>query len=44
MIAVCCQAAYMKEELKEELDTFSSWERMSTEYDQLLRATYKEIH
>lgn len=35
----------MKEELKEELDTFSSWERMSTEYDQLLpRATYKEFH
>lgn len=34
----------MKEELKDELETFSSWERMTTDYDQLLRATYKEFH
>lgn len=34
----------MKAELQEELDTFASWERMSTDYDQLLRATYKEFH
>lgn len=34
----------MKEELKEELETFSAWERMSTDYSQLLRATYKEFH
>lgn len=38
------QAAHMKDELKDELDTFSSWERMSTDYSQLLRATYKEFH
>ena len=34
----------MKEELAEELETFASWERMSTDYDQVLRATYKEFH
>eukprot|EP00966_Prymnesium_polylepis_P261277 6034975-Prymnesium_polylepis.2 len=38
------QAAHMKEELKAELDLFTSWERMSTDYSQLLRATYKEFH
>ena len=34
----------MKDELAAELSAFSSWERMSTDYDQLLRATYKEFH
>lgn len=38
------QAAHMKEELRPELETFTSWERMSTDYSQLLRATYKEFH
>ena len=38
------QAAYMKDELKAELETFNAWERMSTEYSQLLRASYKEFH
>lgn len=34
----------MKNELKPELDTFSSWERMNTEFSQLLRASFKEFH
>lgn len=34
----------MKEELKAELDTFSSWERMTTDFSQLLRAAFKEFH
>lgn len=38
------QAKHMKEELQAELDTFSAWERMSTDYSQVLRATYKEFH
>lgn len=38
------QAAHVQEELKAELDTFSSWERMSTNFDQLLRASFKEFH
>lgn len=38
------QAAHMRDELKAELDTFAAWERMSTDYSQLLRATYKEFH
>ena len=32
------------EELKPHLDMFSSWERMSTNYTDLLRAAYKEFH
>lgn len=34
----------MKDELKAELDTFASWERMTTEFSQLLRASFKEFH
>lgn len=34
----------MKAELQQELDTFSSWERMSTDFSQLLRASFKEFH
>ena len=34
----------MAEELKPHLDAFTAWERMSTEYSQLLRAAYKEFH
>jgi len=34
-------AAHVKVELQPELDTFSAWERMSTEFSQLLRAAYK---
>lgn len=42
--AVLLQAAHVKEELAAELQQFSSWERMSTEFEQLLRAVYKEFH
>lgn len=35
------QSAYVKETLKEELEAFSSYERMCTDFDQLLRADYK---
>lgn len=38
------QARHVKMELQEELDTFSSWERMSTDFAQLLRASFKEFH
>lgn len=38
------QAAHVQAELRAELDTFSSWERMSTEFSQLLRACFKEFH
>ena len=38
------QSEYTKEELKNDLGAFSSFERMSTEYSQLLRATYKEFN
>lgn len=38
------QAAHVQRELSEQLKEFSSWERMTTEYDQLLRAVYKEFH
>ena len=34
-------AAHVKVELQPELDTFSAWERMSTEFSQLPRAAYK---
>ena len=35
---------HVADELKDHLDAFSSWERMTTEFDQLLRACYKEFH
>lgn len=35
---------HVAEELKEQLEAFSSWERMSTDFDQLLRSTYKQFH
>ena len=35
------QSAHVKEKLSEELEAFSNWERMTTDFDQLLRATYK---
>ena len=38
------QAKHVAAELKPHLDQFSSWERISTEYTQLLRAAYKEFH
>ena len=38
------QAKHVADELKPHLDTFSSWDRMTTEYTQLLRAAYKELH
>lgn len=34
----------MQVELQAELDTFASWERMSTDFSQLLRAAFKEFH
>lgn len=38
------QAAYVANELRPELDTFAGWERMSTDFSQLLRAAFKEFH
>ena len=38
------QAKHVAEELKPHLDAFTSWDRMTTEYTQLLRAAYKELH
>ena len=38
------QAAHVATELKPHLDEFTSWDRMTTEYTQLLRAAYKELH
>jgi hypothetical protein len=38
------QAAHVQAELQGHLDAFSSWERMSTDFDQFLRAVYKEFH
>lgn len=38
------QAAYVQVELKAELDTFAAWERMTTDFSQLLRAAFKEFH
>jgi hypothetical protein len=35
------QSAHVKDALKEELEAFSSWERMETDFDNLLRACYK---
>lgn len=40
----CKQAEHVKMELSVALQQFASWERMSTEYAQLLRAVYKEFH
>lgn len=38
------QAAHVASELGAELQTFSVWERMSTDFSQLLRASFKEFH
>lgn len=38
------QAKHVETELRDELDTFSAWERMTTEFSQLLRACFKEFH
>ena len=35
------QSAHVRDSLKEELEAFSSWERMETDFDNLLRACYK---
>jgi hypothetical protein len=35
------QSAHVKEALQEELASFSSYERMTTDFDQMLRADYK---
>lgn len=41
---VCTQGEYVQQELALQLQQFAAWERMSTQYDQLLRAVYKEFH
>lgn len=38
------QAKHVQAELQPELDTFASWERMSIDFSQLLRASFKEFH
>lgn len=38
------QAAHVKSALSAELETFAGYERMSTDFDQMLRADYKEFH
>jgi hypothetical protein len=38
------QSAHTKEQLEEKLAFFSTHERMTTDFDQLLRADYKEFH
>ena len=38
------QAAHVAAELKPHLDAFSAWDRVTTDYTQLLRASYKELH
>lgn len=38
------QAEHVANELRAELETFACWERMSTEFSQLLRAAFKEFH
>lgn len=38
------QAKHVEAEMKAELDTFASWERITTEFSQLLRASFKEFH
>lgn len=35
---------HMKQELAHQLQAFASWERMSTDFDQLLRGCYKDFH
>ena len=35
------QSAHVKEALKDDLEAYSSWERMETDFDNLLRAVYK---
>lgn len=38
------QAQHVQQELSSQLQHFAAWERMSTDYEQLLRAVYKEFH
>ena len=38
------QSKRVADELQAQLATFASWERMSTDFDQLLRASEKEFH
>ena len=38
------QAKHVGEQLQPQLEKFSAWERMSTEFSQLLRAAYREFH
>jgi hypothetical protein len=38
------QSEHAGKELRPELETFSAWERMSTDFAQLLRAAFKEFH
>jgi len=38
------QSDYMKKEMEPELAVFTSWERVTTDFSQLLRASYKEFH
>eukprot|EP00966_Prymnesium_polylepis_P266466 6155539-Prymnesium_polylepis.1 len=38
------QSEHMKQELAQQLKEFASCERMSTDYDQLLRGYYKDFH
>ncbi|KAL1525764.1 hypothetical protein AB1Y20_020607 [Prymnesium parvum] len=38
------QSKHVQAELQPELDTFAAWERMSTNFSQLLRASFKEFH
>lgn len=38
------QAQHVEVELQPELSTFAAWERMSTSFDQLVRAAFKEFH
>lgn len=43
-VTECTQAKHVQAELQPELDTFATWERMSTDFSQLLRASFKEFH
>lgn len=38
------QSEHVRQELAHHLQAFASWERMTTDYDQILRAVYKEFH
>ena len=37
-------ASHVANELKPDLDAFTAWERMTTDFSQLLRGSYKELH